>query len=136
MRTLRRSFSVSNRLRYETVKLEYRDKLALLSFNRPKNYNAMNGTMYNEIQDVLLSEAQNENTSMLAIIGEGKFYSSGNDLKAMMANTGDLPIPERAQRAADNHIGFTDAFIDFPKPLASLVNGPAIGIGCTHLGSV
>ena len=66
---------------------------------------------------------------MLAIIGNGKFYSSGNDLKSMMSGVSDTPTEILAQRAYDNHISFVDAFIDFPKPIAAMVNGPAIGIG-------
>ena len=66
---------------------------------------------------------------MLAIVGNGKFYSSGNDLKSMMSGVSNTPAEILAQRAYDNHISFVDAFIDFPKPIAALVNGPAIGIG-------
>ena len=66
---------------------------------------------------------------MLAIVGNGKFYSSGNDLKSMMSGVSNTPAEILAQRAYDNHVSFVDAFIDFPKPIAAMVNGPAIGIG-------
>ena len=131
---IRRSLSNSQRLSYETVTLEQQGQLSILSFNRPKVYNAMNPLMYEEIKDVLLKEAQNRTSSILAIIGNGKFYSSGNDLKSMMSGVGATPTNVLAERAFNNHINFVDAFIDFPKPLVGMVNGPAIGIGCTHLG--
>ena len=80
-------------------------------------------------EKIFLREAKNDTISMLAIVGNGKFYSSGNDLKSMMSGVSNTPAEILAQRAYDNHISFVDAFIDFPKPIAAMVNGPAIGIG-------
>ena len=73
---------------------------------------------------------------MLAIVGNGKFYSSGNDLKSMMSGVSNTPAEILAERAYNNHVSFVDAFIDFPKPIAALVNGPAIGIGKLRSKSV
>ena len=101
-------------MKYETIKMEYHGQLALMTFNRPKVYNAMNSQMYLDIKNALLAEAENDASSMLAITGAGKFYSSGNDLKSFV-RAEDLSEDEKAQRAYDNHVAFTDAFIDFPK---------------------
>ena len=113
MRILKRSLSYTQRLSYETIKMDYHGQLALMTFNRPKVYNAMNSQMYLEIKEALQSEATNEATSMLAITGEGKFYSSGNDLKSFVQVGSNDTEEEKAQRAYDNHVAFTDAFIDF-----------------------
>jgi peroxisomal 3,2-trans-enoyl-CoA isomerase len=42
--------------------------------------------------------------------------------------------PELADFAYDIMIPFVDSFIEFKKPLVSVVNGPAIGIGASTLG--
>ena len=95
--------------------MEYHGPLALMTFNRPKVYNAMNSQMYLDIKNALLAEAENDASSMLAITGAGKFYSSGNDLKSFVRAETNITEDEKAQRAFDNHVAFTDAFIDFPK---------------------
>jgi enoyl-CoA hydratase/carnithine racemase len=56
---------------YEAVKLERKGPLAILTLNRPDRFNAMNPDMYNEIMQVLNQESENDESSMLAITGEG-----------------------------------------------------------------
>ena len=56
----------ANRTSYETVKLEHRGPLAILTLNRPDRFNAINPTMYDEIADVLRVEGENPDSSMMA----------------------------------------------------------------------
>lgn len=45
----------------------------------------------------------------------------------------DLTPEELSKQTNQIFQDFIDVLIDFKKPLAALVNGPAIGIGVTHL---
>lgn len=120
---------------YETIKLERQGDLTVLTMNRPDRFNAINTQMYNEIGDALNAEAENDDTSMLVITGAGKYYSSGNDLTTFADFLGGGKSPsDMAEMAYGIMIPYVDAFIDFPKPLAAVVNGPAIGIGVSTLG--
>jgi len=137
IRSLRhiRAFSTSKAVCYETIKVERDEKLGLIKLNRPKRYNAVNGKMYFEIIEGLKELQSDDTVSIAAIIGEGKFYSSGNDLSAFGEGMASGKSPdELSLEAHDMMVAFVDAFIDFDKPLAALVNGPALGIAVTTLG--
>uniref|UniRef100_A0A7E4UQR1 ACB domain-containing protein n=1 Tax=Panagrellus redivivus TaxID=6233 RepID=A0A7E4UQR1_PANRE len=104
-----------------------RGKSFWIVFNRPKRRNAILPSSYKVLIDALKSANEDESVMFTVFMGTGDFYTSGNDFgpKAMeiIANN-------------DNYIGyegFIDALIDHRKPIITLVNGPAIGIGCTML---
>ncbi|XP_042318402.1 enoyl-CoA delta isomerase 2-like isoform X3 [Sceloporus undulatus] len=117
---------------YETLLVTTKDNITKIVLNRPKVKNAINKKMYNEIIEAL-EEAAKDDSVITVITGSGDYYSSGNDLN----NYANIPtdnIEEEAKKSAQNLKNFVDHFIDFPKPLIAVVNGPAVGISVTLLG--
>ena len=70
------------------------------------------------------------------VSGNGPFYSAGNDLSGFrqLAEEHGGDIYKAAAAAGVRLETFVDSFIQFPKPLVALVNGPAVGIPVTTLG--
>ncbi|XP_078724889.1 enoyl-CoA delta isomerase 2-like isoform X2 [Lampetra fluviatilis] len=63
----------------------------------------------------------------------GDYFCSGNDL----SNFTNMPpggIKQMALDAAEVLRRFVSSFIEFPKPLVAVVNGPAVGVAVTLLG--
>ena len=108
-----RRFSTTKGVFYETIKVERDEKLGIIKLNRPKMYNAVNSTMYHEIMAGLKELQADENISVAAITGEGKFYSSGNDLSSFGKGIASGKSPdELSLEAHDMMVAFVDAFID------------------------
>lgn len=98
------------------------DGVRILRINRPKTKNAFNSVIYSTITNTLNADAKDDNVVVTILTGNGDYYSSGFDIKDAMANAhqGDSLLRE-----------MLIAFINYPKILISLVNGPAIGISVT-----
>merc|ERR1719348_2383141 len=127
------SSNISSILSYSTIAVTKHAGLRSITLNRPDKLNAFNNDMYNEVLEQLGEAAKDEETTVTTITGAGKYFSSGND----MTSFSEVPTGGRREFSTlkgERLIRFVDAFIDFPKPLVGLVNGPAIGIGCTMLG--
>jgi len=143
------SSTISSILSYSTIAVTKHAGLRSITLNRPDKLNAFNNDMYNEVLEQLGEAAKDEETTVTTITGagfkdrylaaeemkvvSGKYFSSGND----MTSFSEVPAGGRRDFSTlkgERLIRFVDAFIDFPKPLVGLVNGPAIGIGCTMLG--
>ncbi|XP_021507745.1 enoyl-CoA delta isomerase 2 isoform X1 [Meriones unguiculatus] len=107
------------------------DGITKITFNRPTKKNAISFQMY---QDIILAlkNASTDNTALTVFTGSGDYYSSGNDLTNFTSAAGGME--EAADKGAVVLRDFVNSFIDFPKPLVAVVNGPAVGISVTLLG--
>ncbi|KAM4705709.1 enoyl-CoA delta isomerase 2-like [Rhinophrynus dorsalis] len=128
----RNEVSSSSRKTYETLQITHQDNITTIIMNRPQRKNAFSFEMYNEVI-LALDEAERDDSILTVLTGLGDYFSSGNDLKNAMNNFGGR-TEDMIRDSVDLIRKFVRKFIDFPKPLVAVVNGPAIGIGVTILG--
>ncbi|CAG05340.1 unnamed protein product, partial [Tetraodon nigroviridis] len=117
---------------YETLLVSREENITTITLNRPAKKNAITNQMYNEII-AALEEAAKDDSAITVFTGAGDFYCSGNDL----TNFSKIPedgIKAMAERGGELLRKYVKAYIDFPKPLVAVVNGPAVGISVTVLG--
>ncbi|XP_046794268.1 enoyl-CoA delta isomerase 2 isoform X2 [Gallus gallus] len=117
---------------YETLIVTTDNNITKIMFNRPEKKNAINHKMYREIINAL-QEAAKDDSTIAVFTGNGDYYTSGNDLNNF-SNVQPSEMKKMAKDAAELLKEFVGSFIDFPKPLIAVVNGPAVGISVTLLG--
>jgi len=119
-----------NESKFQNLETILEDHVYIIKLNRPKVYNAIDVTTYNEIAAALEFASQSEQVHVAILTGNGKYYSSGNDLRQFMT---DGDPEELAKQGAEVLTKFVENFINFTKILLACVNGPAIGIAATTL---
>ena len=112
-------------MNYETVVLEKNGRQATLTLNRPQNMNAMNGMMMKEIADVLESLQGEKEVQVLVIKGEGKAFSAGGDIKAML----DPDSPLDIETVMVDVSRLAKALYTLPIITIASVHGAAAGLG-------
>ncbi|NCV28991.1 MAG: 2-(1,2-epoxy-1,2-dihydrophenyl)acetyl-CoA isomerase [Rhodobacteraceae bacterium] len=110
-------------MHYDTIKLELRDDIAVITLNRPHVMNALNTQMRAEITQAVTQSSKD--ARVVVLTGEGKAFCSGQDLgdRQSVANL-DL---ERTLR--DEYEPMLHAIIKCPVPTVTALNGPAAGAG-------
>ena len=108
--------------------LEVRDRVAVMTFNRPEVLNAMDPEMFAAFRQGLQRIAEDDDILVGIITAEGdRSFSTGSDLKKTM------PPPESFAQLAYGRPGADpmDIFagIETPKPLIAAVNGYAVAGG-------
>jgi enoyl-CoA hydratase/carnithine racemase len=121
---------------YETITMERRDAVAVLTLNRPDRLNAWTPAMAEE--QVHAIEAANADPAVGAIVmtGAGRGFCAGADMEATFKTRIDGVDPG-ANTAGGS--GGMPAGVDWvglvrrSKPLVAAVNGAAVGIGMTMI---
>jgi enoyl-CoA hydratase/carnithine racemase len=106
---------------------EDRERVRLLTFNRPDRANAFNEELYHAAADALRAAATDDEVAVVVFTGAGKAFCAGTDLLEM-AETVDGTATSR-----NGFPAFVDVLQEFPKPLMAAVNGAAVGLGFTML---
>lgn len=108
---------------YQTITLDTREGMAIITLNREEVMNALNTQMRAEITHAVRNASQD--ARVVVLTGKGRAFCSGQDL-GDRANTGNLNL-ERTLR--DEYIPMLNAIVDCPVPVIAAVNGTAAGAG-------
>jgi len=96
-----------------------------VQFNRPEKKNALTVSMYQTVADLLNAATKDDDVRVVLLHGAGDSFSAGNDIADFLKN------PPKGDDSPQGR--FTDALMDFDKPLVAAVHGFAVGSGATML---
>ncbi|MGA9875212.1 MAG: enoyl-CoA hydratase [Solirubrobacteraceae bacterium] len=116
----------------ETVNVLLEDGAATIELNRPDALNAWNKQFGEDLLAALRQASEDEAVRAVRIIGAGRAFSSGADLKDV---SGDDLTPEGRPNVykalTERYHPIMHAIREMGKPVVAAVNGPAVGIGCS-----
>jgi enoyl-CoA hydratase len=108
---------------YETILVETRGKVGLITLNRPKALNALNTTVLAEVVAALQDFEKDSRIGAIVITGSEKAFAAGADIKQMQAKT-------YVEAFLEDFFAGWDAMLGVRKPIIAAVAGYALGGGC------
>ena len=66
-------------MKYETIEYDLKERVGIITLNRPKKQNTMNDTMITELDDLLRRLETDLDPKVLIIKGAGQSFSMGQD---------------------------------------------------------
>jgi enoyl-CoA hydratase/carnithine racemase len=110
------------------AELLHRDEegVAILTLNRPRQYNALSSALLDALHRELDSVAGDPSIRVVMITGAGPAFCSGHDLKEMRA----LGDAARVETLFFSCSAMMKKLIALPQPVIAVVNGIATAAGC------
>jgi enoyl-CoA hydratase len=111
---------------YQTLLLDVKDNIAVVTLNRPDKLNALNAQTINDLNSVFDELKENEEVYVIVLTGSGeKAFVAGADIKEL--NKLDMIS---AKEFAEKGQAVFSKIEKFDKPVIAAVNGFALGGGC------
>ena len=112
----------------DAIVVEQDDGVATVTFNRPKQRNAIDYDGWLRLGRIAAELAQQDGVKVVVFAGEGnEAFSAGADIKDFGRYRNDSTTAKEYAEAFD---GALDAIEALPKPTLSLIKGHCIGGGC------
>lgn len=109
---------------YETITVEKRGGVAILTINRPDKLNALNTAVHTEGVAALDELRKDDEVRVLVITGAGeKSFIAGADISEFAGKT---PVTQRSVFQERTLFNVIDSF---PKPVIAMINGFCLGGG-------
>ena len=109
---------------FKNITLKKESAIALITFNRPKVLNALNGDTLSELYEGVTTLNDDKGVRGIIVTGNGKAFVAGADIAEMQRYT-----PDEARRFSQLGHKTMDAIQNAGKPVIAAVNGFALGGG-------
>lgn len=108
---------------YENIRVATKGRVGLITLDRPKALNALNGPLIEELNRALDDYEADAEITCVVLTGSEKAFAAGADIKQMQS----LSYP---QNYLDDFVGPWERIGRFRKPIVAAVAGYALGGGC------
>jgi enoyl-CoA hydratase len=108
---------------YETIIVETRGKVGLVTLNRPKALNALNSAVLAEVLAAMQTFDANPRIGAMVITGSEKAFAAGADIKEMQSKS-------YVDAYLEDFFAGWEQFARIRKPVIAAVAGYALGGGC------
>lgn len=112
---------------FETILYDVQDKIATITLNRPHTLNAFTDQMIQETTAAFKQAGRDGEVRCLVLTGNGRGFSSGQDLAEVQERQGEFSIGEHLRRGYHRLI---KQMMQTEKPIIGAINGIAAGAGC------
>lgn len=108
---------------YQTILVEQRDAVTLITLNRPEALNALNSQTLADLLDAFAGYDADASQRCLVLTGSAKAFAAGADIKEMSSQS-------FASMYGSNFFGGYERLTATRKPWIAAVSGFALGGGC------
>jgi len=108
---------------YNSILVETRGKVGLVTLNRPKAMNALNAELMQELVEAVLAYDADAAIGAILITGNERVFAAGADIKDMV----DASVTDMLE---DSFVELFDGLRKVKKPVIAAVAGFALGGGC------
>jgi enoyl-CoA hydratase len=108
---------------FETILVETRGRVGLITLNRPQALNALNDQLIQELNQALDAFEADEGIGAMVVTGSEKAFAAGADIKEMQAKT-------YMEAYKSDFIASWERISRCRKPVIAAVAGFALGGGC------
>ena len=105
---------------------ENHEGIAILTLNRPKQYNALSSAVLEALHEILDRLKMDNSVRVLVIAANGNAFCAGHDLKEMKASNDGVFVRRLFQRCSDMMLKIAQ----LPVPVIAEVQGMATAAGC------
>ncbi|MCK1574588.1 enoyl-CoA hydratase-related protein [Bradyrhizobium sp. 174] len=110
---------------------EIRDRVAILTLNRPGARNALSNRLTAALGKLIKSVTEDPEVRSILLTGAGSAFCAGADVKGMLQNStkAELPIEQRVLGFRVEQRALMGPLITARKPTIAAIPGPAAGAG-------
>jgi enoyl-CoA hydratase len=108
---------------YETILSEKKERVGLITLNRPDAMNALNSVLMTELIEALLDFDLDEEIGAIVIAGSERVFAAGADISEMSEMSA-------VEMLTSSFVELFDGIRDIKKPIIAAVSGYALGGGC------